>query len=487
MANWLRGTSRQAPRPPDVPDGKEKEEEQQALGGAALRRQLRHVTQLALRGLEYEEAASDGYFLEVTPESAPEEVLERSDVFRTRNPTWTPACGLRGARQLSSMRLSAVPATHISGPTGEASALATSRQPFWSEVVCLPTLVPICEELEELLRPPIGLPLLRLAQHSKESWHVSASAKATPAPSAEPRKPAVRANARMREIEASKVCGAGERISDLLDRLRVLQEESAGLRSSMEQSLEHGRELSDQRARHLLCQQRLSRLRFEAEQRKERVAGIRAKLDCTQVQGTGKENRLMKGRSQLDTAEAERLGTGAEMANKKGQLRTLQQQLRCRHVRMLHEVRQVYPIDNHGAYRTIRDLCVASVENLSRQDLREEESVSTALGFLAHLLVTLASVLEVPLRIQVHNAGCSRSYLTDPHEAVDHSAAPREWPLYYGRGLERNRFERAVRLLRNGLQHFVYSRGYLEHMRGPNAELLEIAELILQREMRGVD
>merc|ERR1719263_1028372 len=104
---------------------------------------------------------------------------------------------------------------------------------------------------------------------------------------------------------------------------------------------------------------------------------------------------------------------------------------------MLHEVNQVYPIEHLGTHRTIRGLGVAEIRKLNQMDLREEENISTALGYLSHLLVTLASILEVPLRIRVYNAGCSRSFLCDPHESLDASTPSREFPLYYGRGLEK--------------------------------------------------
>merc|ERR1712048_692418 len=143
------------------------------------------------------------------------------------------------------------------------------------------------------------------------------------------------------------------------------------------------------------------------------------------------------------------------------------------------------PIENCGSYLKIRGLCVVGIDALSHQDLREEESVSTALGFLAHLLVTLARILEVPLRITVQQAGCSRSFLTSPHESMDASTPPREWPLYYGRGHEKARFETALRLLRDGLHQFLYSRGYYDEQRMHNTNLLECAKLIVQRELYG--
>merc|ERR1712232_363158 len=107
------------------------------------------------------------------------------------------------------------------------------------------------------------------------------------------------------------------------------------------------------------------------------------------------------------------------------------------------------------------------------------EVVSTALGFLAHLIVILARILEVPLRITIHNAGSSRSAVSDQHE----SALAGELPLYYSGTREKSRFINAMHLLRDGLHQFLYSRGYFDEKRLGGGNLLECAEVILRREM----
>merc|ERR1712079_365953 len=125
------------------------------------------------------------------------------------------------------------------------------------------------------------------------------------------------------------------------------------------------------------------------------------------------------------------------------------------------------------------------MDMLGRQDLREAISVSTALGFLVHLMVTLAGVLQVPLRLVVQQPGCSRSYLSDPFQTFDGSSSSAEWPLFYGRGLSKKRFEVALCLLRDGLHQFLYSRGYYDEKRVLKANLLECAHMIIQNELYG--
>merc|ERR1711890_164053 len=107
--------------------------------------------------------------------------------------------------------------------------------------------------------------------------------------------------------------------------------------------------------------------------------------------------------------------SAADLQDKYGGLQDLWQQRRCRQMMMLHDVCQVYPIERtNGNHWMIRSIGLGAIDALSRQDQREETDVSTALGYLAHLLVTLSGILEVPLRIIVQRAGSSRCYLS-PH------------------------------------------------------------------------
>lgn len=467
------------------------EEEAQPLGGAASRRRLRHISQIAIRSLDFE-ATATGYVLEVAATAAVEgggsgssvlaagETLERSDVLRTHNPTWAPACGIRHGRHLTACELRAVD--------------VRDQSVCWRACVQLCELEPVCEELEELSPAPPAAPLLRLGEKGK--WFalrgtagvssIGGSASTGTTSAAEQRRRSI-----VKQIQASQVCDAGKSISDMLSRLRHLQAQSSALRDAMETSIVQGRELQARRQRHATCEQRVSHLRQEVEQRRQRLEELRGKVMKEKKDKLASQaDQLQRCRQSLSTAEEEQQAEALSLPVTRAGLRSLWQQLRCRQIRMLHEVCQVYPIkrESDGRYWTIRSLCIASIDTLSRQDLREEENISTALGYLAHLLVTLASILEVPLRITVNHAGCSRSYLCDPHESLDSNVAPREWPLYYGRGLEKSRFETALRLLRDGLHQFLYSRGYFDKRKADEGgNLLECAELILDKEMRGID
>lgn len=446
-------------------------------------RRLRHVSQVAVRGLDFEAAttAGGGYHLELVvsepaerqapPSRASEaaaSVLERSDLLSTRNPTWAPVCGVRQGRDLTACVVRAVD--------------ARDGAVCWSAPVSLPELVPLCSELEDLPAAPLGVPLVRLGT----KWHVAQAA--LPIGATLPPEQQRRRLPMVKHIQASQICGAGKDISAMLSRLRSLQTQSAALRQAMEASLSEGQELHSRRARHAACERRVLQLRTEVEERRQRVAQLRESLERSNSEHSDHAEQLAQRDRRLEQSREEQRKAEESLPGVHSSLRTLWLQVRCRQIRMLYEVCQVYPIQNCGRYWTIRGLSIASIDTLCRQDLREEQNISTALGFLAHLMVTLASILEVPLRISVHNAGCSRCHLIDPHEARDPTAGPREWPLYYGRGLEKSRFERALRLLHDGLLQFLYSRGYFDarYSRGAASgagNLLECAELILRKEM----
>ncbi len=76
---------------------------------------------------------------------------------------------------------------------------------------------------------------------------------------------------------------------------------------------------------------------------------------------------------------------------------------------------------------------------MSIDAVRDEEQTSTGLGFVCHLTFLLAKYLAVPLRFSLHFAA-SRSVVRDDGGA--------EFALYRARGVDRERFDRALLLLR---------------------------------------
>jgi len=361
-----------------------------------------------------------------------------------------------------------------------------SQKTLWSQALDLSQVQPFCEDLETHTHsPPLAVPLVQLSKQwfTLPVW-LEKNGSSAISSTLEPR----RRCGIVKQVKASDVCGAGDRISEMLDGLNKYNVESSTLRNDMERCLTERHALRQHRQRRLSTETRLRLLRHAIDIRRERVEILKAELSEARDRGNNQDAQRQLAREELARATKEQRLVAVGLTSNYRSLKELWLQLRCRQMRMMHEVCQVYPIEKHDKYWTIRSLSVLGIETIGRQDLREEESVSTALGYLAHMLVTFSGILEVPLRIEIHQAGCSRSFLCDPHEAVEAiTAAPREFPLYYGRGLEKPRFEAALRLLRDGLHQFLYSRGYLDERRLRSGSLLECAKHILTRELQGVE
>jgi len=86
----------------------------------------------------------------------------------------------------------------------------------------------------------------------------------------------------------------------------------------------------------------------------------------------------------------------------------------------------------------------------------DEEVVSTALGYVCHMLDLVSRWLEVPMPYPLIPFG-SRSLIRD-EISEKYSQAPR-FPLYYTRGVDRTRFEYGVFLLNKDLEQLLNSQG----------------------------
>lgn len=122
----------------------------------------------------------------------------------------------------------------------------------------------------------------------------------------------------------------------------------------------------------------------------------------------------------------------------------------ARQRKLLGELQAIYPIERRSGeqeYR-IRGLELpADVVNSPR----DEELIASALGYVSHLVLMLSKYLEVPLRYALE-CKSSRSLIRDA--TVGYAVFP-----LYRRGVERERFEWAVHLLRKDIQQLLCARG----------------------------
>jgi hypothetical protein len=119
--------------------------------------------------------------------------------------------------------------------------------------------------------------------------------------------------------------------------------------------------------------------------------------------------------------------------------------IRSRQAMLVKELTTIYPIEYIGAgENAIRGIRVLN-SDLTINGRGDEEQISTALGYIAHLTFMLSKYLHVNLRYKIVPYS-SRSYMkdeiNDPHG---------EYPLYR-KGVERERFERAIFFLRKDVE-----------------------------------
>jgi len=354
----------------------------------------------------------------------------------------------------------------------------------------------LCDKLETLIvPPPVGVPLLRLGarwhavrgenrvENGKSHGEGGGSSSSTSGGSA----PRLR-NAHPKPLQASQIVGSGQRMSEMLDGLRESKVRTQHIQTEIQQLLLSGMHAQQRHLLRLELEQRVSTLRARSSRQQERIARLRDQLESAVARREAEEKITSVSAAQLQTAREAAVVEARERPTMYSSLRMLWLQLKCRRTRMLYDAFQVYPVIRGDGvqYHQIRDLSVGGYDTLRHMDLREKETVSTALGMIAHLLGMLASILEVPLRISINQAGCSRSSVVDIHHTVGVEKVE-PLPLYYFSQSDKPRFEEALRLLRSGLWQILYSRGYFQgdDPASSSGNLLELAELILTKEIWG--
>ncbi|TDH67610.1 hypothetical protein CCR75_000088 [Bremia lactucae] len=144
--------------------------------------------------------------------------------------------------------------------------------------------------------------------------------------------------------------------------------------------------------------------------------------------------------------------------------------IRSRQAMLVKQLGTVYPIEYVGAGEySIRGIRIAN-SDLMGGGRNDEEMISTALGYIAHLVFMLSKYLQVNLRYRVVPYS-SRSYLKD--EINDPIG---EYPLYK-RGVEKERHEKAIRFLRKDVEQLLFARSLDPTLEAPIlARLKELAD-----------
>ena len=135
---------------------------------------------------------------------------------------------------------------------------------------------------------------------------------------------------------------------------------------------------------------------------------------------------------------------------------------------------ELYPIEFHGKFRSIRGLALPSGSGLKRYEATEEENVSTSLGYLVHRTDLVSRILDVPLKLDLVSSG-SKSSIRDRFSVP----SLHEFPLSM-RAMERQRYLTGIQMLQDTLFHLAIHRGHKNEF---SQDLLEIADSIIDREL----
>jgi hypothetical protein len=236
------------------------------------------------------------------------------------------------------------------------------------------------------------------------------------------------------------------------ERIAKYRGQLEGVVETLEKSKKHI-EVETKCAELARLQAELSQVEAEAqeEERQEKAERVQLKLTQNLRKEVESCEEVMKSISELNL----------QCKTQKADLLKLQFLFESRQLKLLSDLQQVYPIERtDGGEYSIRGI------ELHLDSTRDDEVVSTGLGYVVHLLLLVSKYLEVPLRYQLLFYA-SRSMIRDPiattvpHNTAAVSSAAQAGvtlPLYR-RGNERERFEQALQWLRADVEQLLQTRG----------------------------
>lgn len=134
--------------------------------------------------------------------------------------------------------------------------------------------------------------------------------------------------------------------------------------------------------------------------------------------------------------------------------------LEAKQLKLLSELQSIYPItiSETNPSQLVNGIvmnvyCIRGIELLADMNQqRDDELISSALGYVVHLLLLASKYLEIPLRYQLFFYA-SRSMIRDPV-----SGSGQALPLFR-RGTEKERFDRALAWLKKDIEQLILTRG----------------------------
>ena len=235
-----------------------------------------------------------------------------------------------------------------------------------------------------------------------------------------------------------------------------------------------GERRAEQRAREEAL--RADALRAQTSQLEELAALEQAELareEAALAEEARQLGELMECCSSTGSQASERQAIAEQERAELWQTRLL---LDARQAKLIGELHAIYPIQETEA----REFAIRGLELPVDLSSKDDEHVSSALGFVCHVMVMLSKYLEVPLRYQLIFSA-SRSLVRD--RVFSSGASGGTYPLFR-KGVDRERFERAVRLLEADVEQLLVARDAEFDPRAP--VLANLRSLFTHELRRGV-
>ena len=213
-------------------------------------------------------------------------------------------------------------------------------------------------------------------------------------------------------------------------------------------------------SKHSALKRRMECMKKHRNETWERIMHKRNVLDCLRALERPEISTLLKSsQKQVSVYSEEHMFALSQV----GDIRNI----------LMHRLSEIFPIENNSKFRTIRDIPLPSLPGLRRVEKKEEESVSTALGFLVHRIELTSKIFDFPLRSKIFSAS-SRSVVKDKFS----NPAFRESPLFIKNG-DRLKFMNGVELLHDLLVALA-QRGNPEPE--VSNDLLTLAEMLTSKQ-----
>eukprot|EP00043_Microstomoeca_roanoka_P008474 m.81628 g.81628 ORF g.81628 m.81628 type:complete len:462 (-) comp14255_c1_seq6:166-1551(-) len=256
-------------------------------------------------------------------------------------------------------------------------------------------------------------------------------------------------------------------LSRLVSLYSALQQEKTDITCPEQCSIT----LSDNRARLERAQSRLAFLKEKLKRYQQDNARIQEDIEAQQASIASKRKLVLQRFSDLDQHILDLNQRKEAFAEREQQLKQVSLARDMRQAVLVLELYSVYHVKP-----ITENLCsIMGIElpNGTYSD-RDDEALSTALGYVAHLVLMISKYLQLPLRYPLRLLG-SRSCIIDDI-SYDRQERQRRFPLH-SRVKDRSMFEHGVFLLNKDVQQLLEHHGL--GVRDPLATLPNVRRLML--------